>query len=105
MLKSRRNPRSRATGPGAWTTLLRSADMHQPTEHHPGTENSGTPNLSRLRLDQINGWYCALCDRRLYRDRSIGVHDVPFGSKTVPIELWACAPTCETTKAPTGRQA
>jgi hypothetical protein len=79
--------------------------MKQLTEHHPGTESSGALNVSKLRLDQINGWYCALCDRRLYRDRSLGVHDVPFGSKTVPIELWACAPLCATTKPPTGRHA
>jgi hypothetical protein len=62
-------------------------------------------NVAALRQEQINGWYCALCDRRLYRDRSIGVHDVPYGSKIVPTELWACAPDCESTKAPTGRPA
>lgn len=69
------------------------------------TATSGALDVSALRQEQINGWFCALCDCRLYRDRSIGVHEVPYGSKTVPTELWACAPTCETTRPPTGRQA
>ncbi|MFE2428422.1 hypothetical protein ACFXJ5_17005 [Streptomyces sp. NPDC059373] len=61
------------------------------------------PDLSALSQAQINGWFCALCARRLYADRSIGVHDIAYGSKTVPTELWACAPDCETTKQPAGR--
>lgn len=86
--------------PGGVANLREQADMTQSTEHA-----GEALDVSRLRLDQIEGWYCALCDRRLYFDRSVGVHDVPFGSKVVPIELWACAPDCETTRRPTGRQA
>lgn len=66
--------------------------------------SSDALDVTKLRQEQIEGWFCALCDRRLYVDRSIGVHDIPYGPNIVPTELWACAPDCETTKPPTGRR-
>lgn len=47
---------------------------------------------------QIQGWSCALCGKRLYKDRSLGEFIVRTG---VPggevLELWACLPPCKET--------
>ncbi|HWU07557.1 MAG TPA: hypothetical protein VN520_14440 [Streptomyces sp.] len=50
-------------------------------------------DLSRLTLDQIRGWNCALCGARLHADRSLGTHRTS-GLLCEATELWACAPTC-----------
>lgn len=68
------------------------------------TTTDPVPDLSALNESQISGWHCARCGRRLYADKSIGVHDIDYGGRTVPYELWVCAPDCQTTKPPTGRR-
>lgn len=52
------------------------------------------PDPRLLTGDQLRGWACALCGRRLYRDRLLGLADDPLSSKGEHVELWACAPGC-----------
>lgn len=54
-----------------------------------------------MTLEQLKGWYCALCHARLFADRSLGEYEIRFGDTTVSYELWACRPSCKkTAKAP-----
>ncbi|WKX70868.1 hypothetical protein [Streptomyces sp. XD-27] len=59
------------------------------------TADAAHVEVQRLTLDQIQGWYCALCGARLFADRSLGLFELTFGRTTETVELWACAPSCE----------
>lgn len=72
--------------------------MQQTTARTPEQVTVQPPQALRLDMitvAQAQGWNCAYCHRRLYNERSIGVHDVPFGGITEAIELWACATACD----------
>ncbi len=53
------------------------------------------PDPKTLSNLQLTEQACALCGRRLFRDRLLGcvTYRDHFG-RTVTAELWACAPVC-----------
>lgn len=56
-------------------------------------------DLGTLTGKQLDGYACALCGRRLYADRSLGVHRGTVLGQETSKELWACAPDCRTAAA------
>ncbi|MFH8405606.1 hypothetical protein ACH4FX_12635 [Streptomyces sp. NPDC018019] len=53
-------------------------------------------DLSSLNGPQQEGWHCALCNARLFADRSLGVHRIISCGQEIDVELWACRPDCHT---------
>ncbi|MER6610794.1 hypothetical protein ABT282_34090 [Streptomyces sp. NPDC000927] len=51
-------------------------------------------DVDRLSLDQMRGWNCALCGKRLMSDRPLGTFTGRSVLTSEPTELWACAPKC-----------
>ncbi|WP_143203579.1 hypothetical protein [Streptomyces sp. CB01580] len=97
-------PQGKQTPPGPYwlitsrRPLTDTAALHHALQkiqgHHPDT---ALPiDLTRLTLDQVRSWSCALCGARLHADRSLGTHTAETGLLTEPTELWACAPACRT---------
>ncbi|WP_431043898.1 hypothetical protein ACQUSR_19695 [Streptomyces sp. P1-3] len=68
------------------------------------TADASEVDVRRLALDQMRGWYCALCRARLFADRSLGRFEITFGRTTETVELWACAPSCEAVRQATTRR-
>ncbi|CAM5239825.1 hypothetical protein SALBM135S_00736 [Streptomyces alboniger] len=55
---------------------------------------SPLPDPAKLNGYQLNGWACALCGARLYKDRPLGTFMLVRGGHTYVRELWACGPEC-----------
>ncbi|MFI0262555.1 hypothetical protein ACH4OW_26350 [Streptomyces sp. NPDC017056] len=53
-------------------------------------------DLRGLTGPQQEGWNCALCNARLFADRSLGVYRVVSCGQESRVELWACRPDCRT---------
>ncbi|WP_326615160.1 hypothetical protein OG949_40450 (plasmid) [Streptomyces scopuliridis] len=70
------------------------AALHAALQTVLGPAAPDQPDLEHLTLDQIRGWTCALCGRRLVRDRLLGEFRTYRGLMSDPTELWACAPEC-----------
>lgn len=52
------------------------------------------PDPKTLNGEQLQGWNCALCNARLFADRSLGKVTIDYGHVTETYELWACRPSC-----------
>ncbi|AEM86837.1 hypothetical protein [Streptomyces violaceusniger] len=58
----------------------------------PGVE---LPNPDTLTGPQLQGWHCALCERRLFADQRLGMVEWTCGGTTEVVELWVCRPLCK----------
>ncbi|MFH8736810.1 hypothetical protein [Streptomyces sp. NPDC017964] len=93
---------SKETPPGPfWLASPCRARLHTNTEALRaaivaalGPRDPDQPDLERLCFEQLQGWNCALCGARLYRDRSLGSFRTNSDPLLAPTELWACAPRC-----------
>ncbi|WP_250850650.1 hypothetical protein [Streptomyces malaysiensis] len=52
------------------------------------------PDPDTLTGPQLEGWDCALCERRLVADQLLGTVEWTCGSRTRKVELWVCRPLC-----------